>query len=94
MTAGQENEKPAAPAGRTYCRAYPLARLRRFADWTEAAGTERPADDTVVYLWDDLTVVTDPLASAQSVLWDRGGAHWERFCREELNFEIPEDLER
>ncbi|WP_327044002.1 hypothetical protein OG320_19730 [Microbispora sp. NBC_01189] len=83
---------------RQYCRAYHLADLRRFPGWAARAHPEEAGlpSDTVVYLWDDLSVVADPVAPDGLVLWDADGATgvdgaWARFCREELNFETPED---
>jgi hypothetical protein len=72
-----------------YCKAYQLAELRRFPAWTES-GEARLDDDAIVYIWDDLTVVTNPVRDG--TLWDTVSADWERFCREELKFEIPEEL--
>jgi hypothetical protein len=79
---------------RQYCKAYQLGELRRFTAWTDTAvAGQPPLDDTeIVYLWDDLTVVTNPVAPDGGVLWDSPSADWEHFCRAELKFEIPEDL--
>lgn len=78
-----------------YCKAYHLADLRRFPGWTDRAGpdTAALADNTVVYLWDDLTVVTNPVVPDGGVLAGmiRQDSDWERFCREELEFQVPED---
>jgi hypothetical protein len=71
-----------------YCKAYKLAELRRFPAWTEA----ELDDDTIVYLWDDLTVVLNPVVPESGPLWDTTSAEWERFCRDDLRFEIPEEL--
>ncbi len=75
-----------------YCKAYQLAELRRFPAWTEAGSEARLDDDTIVYIWDDLTVVVNPVVPESGTLWDTSSADWERFCREELKFEIPEEL--
>ena len=79
---------------KTYCRAYRLAELRGFAGWAAGCAPESAAlpDDTVVYLWDDLTVVADPVTPDSALL--RAGAEpdaaWERFCCEVLEFEPSE----
>ena len=77
-----------------YCKAYQLAELRRFPAWTETelAGDRGLADDTIVYLWDDLTVVVNPVVPESGTLWEAVTPDWERFCRDELKFEIPEEL--
>jgi hypothetical protein len=79
---------------RQYCKAYHLADLRRFPGFREAVppGGGPLADDTIVYVWDDLTVVASPVVPEEGVLWDAVSGDWEQFCRETLQFEIPEDL--
>ncbi|HEV2377417.1 MAG TPA: hypothetical protein VGS19_35290 [Streptosporangiaceae bacterium] len=79
---------------REYCKAYQLAELRRFPGWVESTAPGAPAlsDDTVVYVWDDLTVVTNPVAADQGVLFDAVDEEWVRFCHAELSFAIPEGL--
>jgi hypothetical protein len=77
-----------------YCKAYHLGDLRRFASWPDAETDEQKGlpDTAVVYIWDDLTVVTNPVAQDSDILWDTQSPQWERFCRDDLKFEIPEDL--
>lgn len=79
---------------RQYCRAYHLADLRRFPGWSDAAGENNStlADDTVVYVWDDLTVVVNPVVPADGVLWHAVTEEWERFCLNELDFAVPDEL--
>ncbi|WP_433257664.1 hypothetical protein ACQPYK_21150 [Streptosporangium sp. CA-135522] len=72
-----------------YCRAYPLAELRRFPAWSQE---DALPGDTVVYLWNDLTVVTNPVVPEQGVLWESVTDDWARFCRVNLKFEILEGL--
>lgn len=75
---------------RKYCKAYKLASLRQFPLWSTEE-TEL-TDDTIVYLWDDFTVVKSPVQTEQKALWDRVTPEWVAFCKETLQFEIPEDL--
>lgn len=49
-------------------------------------------DESIVYLWDDFTVVKSPVLAEQGVLWASVTPEWETFCKETLRFEIPEDL--
>lgn len=80
----------------SYCRAYLLEDLRRFPGWERAAGpaARELAGDAVVYVQDDLGVVADPLAPEDGPLLDPAGLPdgWARFCADELDFTIPEDL--
>lgn len=79
---------------RKYCKAYHLKDLRQFPSWNEQQKEEKMelAEDTVVYLWDDFTVVKSPVMADQGILWERVTPEWKTFCQETLRFEIPEDL--
>jgi hypothetical protein len=70
---------------RQYCKAYQVGDLRRFAGWKQPATPIE--DDEIVYLWDDLTVVTSPVVPGQAVLCNDTSEQWARFCRDELGFE-------
>lgn len=77
----------------TYCKAYLLADLRRFASWSSVADARQAslADDTVCYIHEDLRVTETCFVSDPNLV-----AHvtpeWESFCRGELQFEVPEDI--
>lgn len=73
-----------------YCKAYPVGRLRAFAGWSETPGAAREpiTDDSFFYLHDNLCV-TDGVFRDEHVIFDRVTPDWERFCREELQFEVP-----
>ncbi len=77
-----------------YCRAYHLKDLRQFQGWQEnlEEGESSLSDDAIVFVWDDLTVVQNPVLSDKGVLWNTITPQWEQFCRSTLHFEIPEDL--
>jgi len=79
---------------RAYCKAYLLKALRQFRGWSEDIqdGEDALSDDSVVYLWDDFTVVRSPITSDKGVLWNRVTPEWQEFCKTTLQFEIPEDL--
>jgi len=79
---------------RKYCKAYHLKDLRRSAHWTEQHEENEQAlsDDDVVYLWDDFTVVRSPIIADKSLLLDEVTPEWQAFCKEVLQFEVPEDL--
>jgi hypothetical protein len=77
----------------TYCKAYPVADLRRYPGWTEKSERAQRdlADDDLVYLCDDFTVLTDPI-EGKGVLFTEDTPQWRDFCATELNFEVPADL--
>jgi len=79
---------------RKYCKAYHLRDLRQFSNWTEKReeNEEELTDDDVVYLWDDFTVVRSPVIPDKGLIFDEVTPEWQAFCKETLNFEIPEDL--
>jgi len=79
---------------RKYCRAYRLGDLRQFPAWTEKHSehdAER-TDETIVYLWDDLSVVESPILHNEN-LFDTITPEWQDFCQHTLQFAIPEDLQ-
>lgn len=79
---------------RKYCKAYYLKDLRQFQAWTEKheENEEELSDESVVYLWDDFTVVRSPIIPDKGLLFDDITPAWQAFCQETLKFEIPEDL--
>lgn len=79
---------------RKYCKAYPLKDLRQFPNWHEQgeAGEEKLPDDTIVYLWDDFTVVRSPIVTDKGILWTTVTPAWQEFCQAALQFAVPEDL--
>ena len=79
---------------RNYCKAYHLKYLRQFHTWTEKReeNEEALSDDDIVYLWDDFTVVRSPVLPDKGLLFDEITPEWQAFCKETLQFEIPEDL--
>ncbi|GIV95389.1 MAG: hypothetical protein KatS3mg057_0046 [Herpetosiphonaceae bacterium] len=77
---------------RTYFKAYLLGDLRQFAGWKDGpapAGVEL-TDDLVVYLGNDYTVVVNPFADEQSILFASVDDDWRAFCHERLGFEVDE----
>ena len=83
---------------RPYCRAYPLADLRRYPGWSAAdpdasdAPADDGADDQIVYLHHDLTV-TSSIWPGEDVLFADATADWARFCASELGFRVPDELD-
>lgn len=79
---------------RAYCKAYHLKDLRQFRLWKEKRDENEPelSDDAIVYLWDDFTVVRSPVIPDKGLLFDDVTQEWQNFCKETLQFVIPEDL--
>jgi hypothetical protein len=79
---------------RKYCKAYHLKDLRQFNSWKEKRNDSEVelSDDDIVYLWDDFTVVKSPVIPDKGLIFDEVTPEWQHFCRETLQFEIPEDL--
>lgn len=78
---------------RKYCKAYRLHDFRQFPGWQENAQQEDDVltDDTICYLWDDLTVVRSPIRQ-NDVLFASDAPEWKDFCAQTLAFLLPEDL--
>lgn len=73
----------------TYCRAYSVTDMRAFPGWQESPGLD---DDSAVYLHHDLSVIRG-IWSGEDVVFDRTSAERDSFCRERLNFAVPDDLD-
>ncbi|MCW8128221.1 hypothetical protein [Microbulbifer halophilus] len=86
-----------------YCKGYQLKHLRAFSDWKEDAEAARPSveggaprslgDEDVVYVQEDLSV-TDGIFLEEHVIFSGEGDAWTEFCKKELRFEIPDDVQR
>lgn len=78
---------------RKYCKAYPLSEMRQFPGWSEkrAADEAELSDDSIVYLWDDFTIVKSPILDT-GMIFDTVSPEWLDFCQNTLNFAIPADL--
>ncbi|MER8062780.1 MULTISPECIES: hypothetical protein [unclassified Streptomyces] len=77
-----------------YCRGYRVAELRRFEGWASLAlaPQDHLGDGDVAYVWDDFTVVDNPVVAGAATLVAAPTDDWRAFCRAELGFEIPEGL--
>lgn len=92
LRAAEDAADPANPRDRSwrpYCRAYPVAELRAFPGWPQQDGVA----DALAYVHDDLTV-TEDIWPGEGVLFgaEQVSPDWERFCREQLGFAVPDDL--
>lgn len=87
-----------------YCKAYPIARLRAFPQWTENAGNARVEEEATadgqtpgprilteecfLYLQENYTV-TDGIFLDENVIFDGVTPEWKAFCEQQLEFAIP-----
>lgn len=88
-----------------YCRAYHLRDMRKYRKWTENAANARKekkeadgketegvrtlTDDSIVYLQENY-VVTDDIYKEENILFSSVTPKWEKFCKKELGFEVPD----
>lgn len=92
----REAEELADPAAaerhvwRPYCKAYPLGRLRVAPMWTDEA--DDLADDTIVFVHDDYSV-TRSIWPGEDVLLASPTSDWIMFCRNDLDFRVPDDFD-
>jgi len=78
-----------------YCKAYLLADLRAFPDWSASAHPDERelTDESLVYLDDEFKVLACPVGKDKDkVLFGEVTPEWQEFCTQALKFEIPEDL--
>ena len=95
----------------TYCKAYPVSRLRAYPGWTERtehlrpeeappsqdgpvenvapAGPRQLVDDDYLFVQENL-IVTDGIFIDEHIIFDAITPAWEAFCKNDLQFEIPD----
>ena len=87
----------------TYCKAYPIEKFREFSAWSENAQnarkekhlidgheTEKARDLTGhLYLQENFTV-TDDIFLDQNIIFDQVTPDWISFCKDTLQFAVPE----
>lgn len=87
-----------------YCKAYYLKDMRNYSNWSEntenarkekkeADGKETEevrtlSDDSIVYLQENF-VVTDDVYKEENILFDAVSPEWMEYCKNELNFVLP-----
>ena len=87
-----------------YCKAYPIAKFRKYKGWTEKAENarkeNRTADGKEVEVERQLTdkdhlylqenyVVTDGVFLDENIIFDDVTSKWRDFCMRTLKFEVP-----
>ncbi len=74
----------------TYMKAYRLGDVQRYPGFGASLVTSRAlAPDSIVYVREDFVVVSGCFG-AEPVLFESAAPEWRRFCREELDFEVPD----
>jgi len=75
-----------------YCKAYLSSQFERFPGWRVKSAVVRQdgtdAEEPYFFLQENL-VVTDGIFIDEQVVFDQVTPEWERFCREDLQFEVP-----
>ena len=84
---------------RKFCSAFYVKELRGYSAWTEneikAADANAPqqlSGDDVVFLHGDYSV-TRSIWANEDVVFDKVTDQWKDFCKSELQFTIPDDLD-
>ena len=88
----------------SYCKAYPVKRLREFSGWTENKENARKeklevdgkeeevtrelTDESFLYLQENFTV-TDGVFIDENIIFDSATPEWIEFCKSVLEFEVP-----
>ena len=69
----------------TYCKAYPVQRLRGYPAWREVDVPRTLTDDDHLYLHDDY-IVTDGVFVDENVVFDQVTDEWKTYCTNTLRF--------
>jgi hypothetical protein len=86
-----------------YCKAYPVEQLQEFGGWSDiyrrpevgeqaaaGDGAATPEND-YLFLQEDFTV-TKGIFLDEDVVYDNVSQEWVDFCKNRLNFKVPEDV--
>ena len=77
-----------------YCKAYKLEDLRKFPKWSESSEEIEKdlKDDEIVYIEETLFVTKNclELDKKEDYIFNDITPEWEKFCKEELEFEVPD----
>src|SRR5258708_5508722 len=80
-----------------YCKAYMIPRFREFSEWQENSANAKQENDEprpltpddFLFLQENL-VVTDGIFMDENVIFDNVTPQWIDFCKNTLQFEVPE----
>jgi hypothetical protein len=73
-----------------YMKAYRLGDVQRYRGFSPSSAASRSlAADSIVYVREDLAVVTGCFGG-DPVLFESAAPEWTRFCRDELDFQVPD----
>ncbi|HKR11862.1 MAG TPA: ankyrin repeat domain-containing protein [Pyrinomonadaceae bacterium] len=95
----ERQDGDAKQSERKFCSAFYVKELRGYSAWTEneikAADANAPhqlSGDDVVFLHGDYSV-TRSIWANEDVVFDKVTDQWKDFCKSELQFTIPDDLD-
>ncbi len=83
-----------------YCKAYPVAKLHEFGDWTKYYRNPEKdrqdvdsvtSEDDYLFLQENFTV-TRGIFLDENIVFDNITSEWEDFCKNTLKFEVPADV--
>lgn len=74
---------------RLYCKAYQVKDLELFSGWQ---AQQELVDDAIVFLHQNFRV-TASIWPGEDVVFDRVSDNWRSYCREQLGFHVPTNLE-
>ncbi len=76
-----------------YCKAYQLDQLRQFKGWAAHSQGDNPdaSGEDLVFVWEDFTVTKDCFEETDYLI-DTVTPEWEAFCKQALQFAVPDDV--
>jgi hypothetical protein len=90
-----------------YCKAYPVAKLHEFGDWSKyyrkpekdrqvtqdvkEGAASGIPEDDYLFLQENFTV-TKGIFLDEDIVFDNVTSEWQDFCKNTLNFEVPADV--
>jgi hypothetical protein len=75
-----------------YCKAYLLSNIRRYPEWKNGNASAL-ADDSIVYVQENYSVTEDVFID-EKVIFDGADDTWKKFCTNELQFSIPDYVDK
>jgi ankyrin repeat protein len=77
---------------RLYCKAYRVAELIRFPQWSAMTNDAAPGPEEIVFVHQNY-VVTRSIWHEKDVLVQNVTSEWRVFCANELGFKVPDDFD-
>lgn len=92
--AGSDRERVSSreSEGRLYCKAYRVADLSRFPQWSAMTTSAALAPEDIVFVHQNY-VVTRSIWHDKDVLSPHVTPEWRAFCDDDLGFKVPDDFD-